>query len=772
MPCTRKKTCLPASVLSVLFVLGVLRASCPAVGGGALAPGERLFDSGDFEGAIREWRRALPASAEQLEPELVAQSLLRQAAACHETGRHKLAMDLLERAEGFCGGGPGSVLRLQIKALRGVASAFSRQSAEAEPLLREVILQARQGGEWDLYANALCNLGGLLVSRGEYEGASACFTKVLAKVSELGRADLEAVARKGSVEVWLGLRAFSKALQELERMERAVSKLEASHAKASLWLAAAHLREQLFYNALPRDDGMRLRAFRCGELALAAAEAVGDARVQSGALGHQALLLEGEARYAEAASLAGRALFLAQRAQAVDLVYRLQWQCARLAAKEARIDEAIELYRIAVSTLQSVRNDVAIRHGNSNARSSFREAAGGLYLELADLLLRKADRSGSAVAAQALLREARDTAEQLKSAELEDYFQDDCVNRLRSKQKQVQGLDSSALVVYVIPLPDRTEILVGSPDGQLVRRKSEVGEVRLRETVRQFRLNLEDRTTNEFLEQSRNLYDWLVRPWEEEIQRHGCRTLVFVPDGALRTVPMAALHDGVRFLVEKVAVAVTPGLELMESRPSLKGGAKVMLGGLSESVQGFAPLAHVPGEIANLQKLYPGSRSLTDKTFSKAAISTAILTGEFSVVHIASHGVFNQDIRKSFVLTHDARLTLDDLERCIRPAQLRDQPLEMLALSACQTAVGDDRAALGLAGVAVKAGARSAFASLWFVNDEAASKLVGAFYAKLAGGDGAGRAAALQDAQKSLLAQERYKHPCYWAPFLILGNWL
>jgi hypothetical protein len=197
-----------------------------------------------------------------------------------------------------------------------------------------------------------------------------------------------------------------------------------------------------------------------------------------------------------------------------------------------------------------------------------------------------------------------------------------------------------------------------------------------------------------------------------------------------------------------------------------------MLGGLSESVQGFAPLGYVPGEIANLQKLYPGSRTFTNETFSKAAISKAILTEVFSVVHIASHGVFNQDIRKSFVLTHDSKLTLDDLERCIRPAQLRDHPLEMLALSACQTAAGDDRAALGLAGVAVKAGARSAFASLWFVNDEASSRLVGDFYARLTSGPAVGKAVALQEAQKILLQQERYKHPCYWAPFLIIGNWL
>jgi len=737
-----------------------------------LEPGERLFDSGDFEGAIREWRRAVPASAMRKEPSLAAQVFLRQAAASHETGRHKLAMDLLNRAEGLCRSGSDSVLQLQVKALRGVVAAFSRESGDAEPLLREVLFEARKRGELDLQANVLCNLGGLLVSRGEYDEAMACFSKLLAQASKIGRPDLEAVARKGTVEALMGTRNFPGAREEIARMERAVSTLVPSHKKGSLLLAAAQLQEQLFYNTSQKDDGMRLRAFRCAESALAVAEAIGDERVKSGALGHQALLLEGEARYEEAARLSARALFLAQRAQAVDLVYRLQWQCARIAAKDARRDEAIELYRIAVSTLQSVRNDVAIRHGNSNARSSFREVAGDLYLELADLLLRKAGEAGDVSGSQALLREARDTAEHLKSAELEDYFQDDCVNRLRSKQKQVQNLDPSALVVYVIPLADRTEILVGAPGGELIRRKSDVGEARLRETVRRFRLNLEDRTTDEFMEQSRELYDWLVRPWEAEIQRHGCRTLVFVPDGALRTVPMAALHDGVGFLVEKVAIAVTPGLELMESKPSLGGGTKVMLGGLSESVQGFAPLVYVPGEIANLQKLYPGSSSFTDKGFSKAAISKAILTEEFSVVHIASHGVFNQDIRKSFVLTHDSKLTLDDLERCIRPAQLRDHPLEMLALSACQTAAGDDRAALGLAGVAVKAGARSAFASLWFVNDEAASRLVGDFYAKLTGGPGVAKAVALQGAQKTLLRQERYKHPCYWAPFLIIGNWL
>jgi len=144
----------------------------------------------------------------------------------------------------------------------------------------------------------------------------------------------------------------------------------------------------------------------------------------------------------------------------------------------------------------------------------------------------------------------------------------------------------------------------------------------------------------------------------------------------------------------------------------------------------------------------------------------------YSIVHIASHGHFDSDAAKTFVLTYDGKLSLDELERMIRPSQIRDKPVELLTLSACQTAAGDDRAALGLAGIAVKAGARSAFATLWFVDDEASTMLVGDFYSDLHNLPGISKAKALQKAQVKLLADPRYGHPCYWAPYLIIGNWL
>jgi CHAT domain-containing protein len=198
----------------------------------------------------------------------------------------------------------------------------------------------------------------------------------------------------------------------------------------------------------------------------------------------------------------------------------------------------------------------------------------------------------------------------------------------------------------------------------------------------------------------------------------------------------------------------------------------VMIRGLSEAREGFPALLNVPQEVERLEKLYAGSDALMNENFKHDAMGDKLRQEPFTIVHIASHGHFDNDVRKSFVLTFDKHLTLDDLETYIRPGQLRDHPLELLTLSACQTAAGDDRAALGLAGVAVKAGARSAFATLWSVNDAASTQLVGDFYTELTTHPQQSKAQALQAAQKKLLAQDRYAHPCYWAPYLIIGNWL
>ncbi|MEO7319947.1 MAG: CHAT domain-containing protein, partial [Chthoniobacteraceae bacterium] len=453
-------------------------------------------------------------------------------------------------------------------------------------------------------------------------------------------------------------------------------------------------------------------------------------------------------------------------------------------------DDAIAACQRAVDLLKGIRTDLSTRLGNSNARSSFREAAGGVYFDLADLLLQRADDLHDETALRDCLIQARDTCEQLKTVELEDYFQDDCVNLLKKKRETIEDILQSkgaaedkdgrnaaleeatrtTAVVYIIPLRDRTETLISLPGG-LRRVKSRVTVAQITQTVRAFREHLEKRTTSEYLAESWQLYDWLIRPLETILEQNKIDTLVFVPDGALRTIPMAALNDRQNFLIEKYAIAITPGLTLMEPHPIARTGMTMMASGLSDSVQGYPALPFVTAEMNRLKELF-NPDIVMNRDFAPERLEKDFAARPYSIVHIASHGEFSSDVKKTFVLTYNSRFTLDALEKLLSPTQLRDQPVEMLALSACQTAAGDDRAALGLGGIAVKAGARSAFASLWCVSDQASTTLVGDFYTTLRDQPQMSKAQALRHAQMAMLKDERFSHPCLWAPYLIIGNWL
>ncbi|MDH5470574.1 MAG: CHAT domain-containing protein, partial [Gammaproteobacteria bacterium] len=138
---------------------------------------------------------------------------------------------------------------------------------------------------------------------------------------------------------------------------------------------------------------------------------------------------------------------------------------------------------------------------------------------------------------------------------------------------------------------------------------------------------------------------------------------------------------------------------------------------------------------------------------------------------IASHGSFDSNPNKTFLLTYNGKINMDELEQFVGIGRFRDKPIELLTLSACQTAAGDDRAALGLAGIAVKSGARSALATLWFVNDQTTSLLTTDFYNFLTQAE-ISKAQALQKAQIKVLSDRRYRHPGYWSPYLLIGNWL
>jgi CHAT domain-containing protein len=543
-----------------------------------------------------------------------------------------------------------------------------------------------------------------------------------------------------------------------------VTALQDSHDKAFALITAGLAYQTLRPHFPNLADQLILKSWQALNAAGGVADKIGNRRAASYAWGYMGALYESEQRYDEALELTGRAILAGQHAVATEALYRWHWQAARLLKARNDSENAIAAYRKAVAALESVRPELAPTSG----AESFREGAGRLYFEFADLLLRRAA-SATAQAEKPFLTEARDVIEKFKGAELRDYFRDDCIDAARSRSMDVERVSPSTAVLYPILLPDRIELLV-SVHGDLKRFTVPVSADTLTQEVRTFRKRLMKRTTRQYLPHAQRLYDWLIRPIEPLLKSLPIDTLVVIPDGPLRTVPMAALHDGEQFLIARYAVATTPGLRLTDSRPLRRGNPKALSAGLSKAVQDFSPLPDVAAELENVQRLYPG-RVLLNSDFLLSRLEAELQQNIFSIVHIASHGQFDSDARKSFILTFDDKLTMDKLETFVGRLRFREDPLALLTLSACETAAGDDRAALGIAGVAIKAGASSALATLWFINDEASSALVSEFYRQLRSSS-ASKAVALQRAQLKVMEDPVYEHPIYWSPFLLLSNWL
>ena len=242
-----------------------------------------------------------------------------------------------------------------------------------------------------------------------------------------------------------------------------------------------------------------------------------------------------------------------------------------------------------------------------------------------------------------------------------------------------------------------------------------------------------------------------------------------MPDGILRNLPPGALHDGEQYLIEQYSVAIAPSLRLVELQARAENRQELLLAGLSQPRQGFSSLPGVKKEIEQIQPLFV-SEVLLNNSFTEINFNRSVSETPFQLVHLATHGQFSSNAQDTFVLTWDDRLNIDELNRLLRADSKQIRPVDLLVLSACETATGDRHSALGLAGIAVRGGARSTVASLWAVSDEATVELMTNFYQELVQGD-VSKAEALRRAQRVILKTERFSHPFYWSAFILVGNW-
>ncbi|MGF2040223.1 MAG: CHAT domain-containing protein [Nostoc sp. CmiVER01] len=479
-----------------------------------------------------------------------------------------------------------------------------------------------------------------------------------------------------------------------------------------------------------------------------------------------------------AQKLSEQALTLAQAIKAGDIAYLWQWQLGYILRIKGDMTGAIASYTEAVNTLKYLRNDLITL--NPDIQFSFRDNIEPVYRQLVDLLLQPASTvSTKKSISQKNLKQARGILETLQLAELENFFREACLKAAPEQiDEVVDKTDATAAVIYPIILADHLDVILKLPNqAELAHYTLKKKPTEIKSILENLQLYLRqpDRV-NDVNKLSQQVYSWLIQPLESELARNNIKTLVFVLDGELRNIPMAVLYDRKhqQYLIQKYAISLAPGLQLIEPKSLQKVQLNGLIAGVSEQRQiegrSFSPLKNVEVELKQIRSAIPKNVELFNQTFTKINLENQVKKIPYTVVHIATHGEFSSNPDKTFILTWEQLLKVKDFDNLIRlSGQRESNAIELLVLSACETAQGDNRATLGLAGIAVRAGARSTLATLWTVNDESTAEFMSQFYQELENNK-VTKAEALRRAQLKLLTD--YEIPYFWAPYILVGNWL
>lgn len=518
---------------------------------------------------------------------------------------------------------------------------------------------------------------------------------------------------------------------------------------------------------------------------------LGDWRAVAYATGSLGKLYKVTQQWNEAERWTRQAVELAQRVNASDMTYLWLWQLGQILKAESTLEtnileqarymvEARTAYGEALKVLKSIRYDLT--SVSQDEQFNFRDAIEPAYRERAELLLTPLP--GSELSSEDL-DTTRTTLEELQIAELQNFLRQACddafvaidqiVEAANRSQANSEQNHSTTAVIYPVILPGQLHVILKLPQqNQLYHYSTSIKAEDVEQKLDELHQNLRDVTAeNQVKQLAQEVYTWLIAPGQTQLQNHQIDTLVFVLDGSFKRIPMAVLYDGNQYLIQKYSIALSQGLKMPNPQPLDRKNIQLLLAGLSQEVPGeeFPPLKSVTVETNSIHAEISESTVLLNDEFTAEALQSLIEKSRFQVVHLATHGEFSANQDDTFILAADRRINVLELAQVLRTRnQTQSEPLELLVLSACQTAQGDQRAALGLSGVAVRAGARSTIGSLWNVDDESGAALMVAFYQQWKNHPDYTKAKALQEAQIEIL--KIYTSPRLWAPFILLGSWL
>ena len=504
--------------------------------------------------------------------------------------------------------------------------------------------------------------------------------------------------------------------------------------------------------------------------AIQQAQTLNDQQAESYGLGQLGALYEQAGQWKDAQSLTQQALLKLETLQVPEIRYRWEWQLGRLLQQQGDQGGAIRAYEAAVNSLQRVRNDLL--NVNADIQFSFRDNVEPVYRQYVELLLS----SGQTTQPQPQqLEQAIQTIDRLQLAELENYL--GCALTQVRSVDQVQAPNTA--IIYPIMLSNRLVIIAQMPgaSGPLIYHESRIPQATAEATLSTLQRNLSNPgRTPEVLKDAQTVYDWLIRPLEADLAQASIQTLAFVLDGSLRNIPMSVLHDGEQYLIEKgYAVAIAPRLQMFTPSSS-DSPLKVTVGGVGIpqviNETKFPPIAKLREELEDIAQYVEVSDLLVDEAFTTENIRQQLQTGEFSAIHWKTHGVFSSDPQETYIVAYKEQIIARELNDLIGlGSQDGARPLELLVLSACETAQGDNRAVLGLAGIAARTGTRSVLSTLWIAQDTPNTEFMARFYRVLTQ-SGVSKAEAVRQAQLALIQEYGYTTPYIWSNYVLIGNWL
>ncbi|NEO40658.1 MAG: CHAT domain-containing protein [Moorea sp. SIOASIH] len=437
---------------------------------------------------------------------------------------------------------------------------------------------------------------------------------------------------------------------------------------------------------------------------------------------------------------------------------------ARLLAAQGDTKRASFAYAKAFDTIQLLGSDLT--RINPAIRVDFVEIVESVYQELIGSLLDSQETGSN----QHTLRKVRQVIESLHLTQLNSFRE---IVPLNPNLIQIDQIDSQAAVIYPIILDDWLEVILHLPGQPLHRYSTPLSAKEVEETLK----NMQRVLSRPFrsVKSSRNqVYEWLIKPAETELAKSSIKTLVFVANSGLRNIPMAALYDGEQYLVEKYAIAVTPALQILEPQPRKQRPLRALIAGLSEmnrvskAHQNYSNLPFVEVEVKKISSMIPSS-VLLDESFTSTALENALNSSYFPILHLATHGQFSSE--DTFILAWDKKIRAKEFEELLRSKKhKKSNPIELLVLSTCEIAQGNNQTPFGLAGLALRSKVRSILGGLALVEDESTAELMVQFYQEFTQRN-VTKAEALRRAQLSVLKDPKYQHPYYWAPFVIFGDW-